>query len=101
MDLFRVAFTYQENDGRGVGRGVIRQAFDPVFVDTATLGDRVNIVGQRQGHHVGFNTVDDGGRLLARTTVRLANHDIVAGFLLPVCRKRFVVLFIQFTRRVV
>ena len=101
MNLLRVAFTYEEHDGGGIRRGVIRQTFQPVFVDSAAFGNCIDVIGQRKGHHVGFNTVDHRGRLFAGAAVGLTNHHVVAGFLLPVGAKSFVVLFVQLARRIV
>ena len=36
------------------GAGVIRQAFQPVFIDAAAFGNSVDIVGQRQRDHIRF-----------------------------------------------
>ncbi|MNR31601.1 hypothetical protein D3C85_1491220 [compost metagenome] len=101
MNLFRVAFTHQEDDGRGVRRRVVRQAFNPVLINTTALCNGVHVIGQRQRDHVGFDAVDDRRRLFARATVRLANHHVIAGFLFVVGRKGFVVLIVKLTRRIV
>ena len=101
MDLFRVALTDEEHDGGSIGRGVIRQALQPVFIDTTALSDRVDVVGQRQRNHIRFNTVNHRSRLLAGAAVRLADHHVVAGLLLPVRAERFVVLFVQLARWII
>ncbi|MNC36400.1 hypothetical protein D3C75_849210 [compost metagenome] len=101
VDLFRVAFTHQENDGGGVRCGVVRQAFNPVLIDASAFRDGIHVVSQRQGHDIGFDTVNDRRCLLTGTAVRLADHHVVAGFLFPVRRERFVVLIVQFTCRIV
>ncbi len=101
MDLFRIALADEEHDGGGIRRRVIRQAFQPVFIDAAAFGNSVDIVGQRQRDHIRFNTVNHRGRLFARATMRLADHHVVAGLLLPVCAKRFVVLFVQLARWII
>ena len=101
MNLFWVAFTYKEHDGGGIRRGVIRQTFQPVFIDTAAFRDRINIVGQRQRHDIGFDTVDHRRRLFTGAAMRLANHHIVAGFLFPVRAECLVVLFVQLARWII
>ena len=67
----------------------------------ALLGDGVNVVGQRERDHVGFEAVDDGLRLLAGAAVRLGNDHVVAGLGLPIFGERGVVFLIQLARRVV
>ena len=101
MNLFGIAFADQEHDGGGVRRGVIRQAFNPVFIDTATFSNGIHVVSQCQRHNIGFNTVDDGSRLFTRTAMRLADHNVVARFLLPVRAEGLIVLLVQFTRWIV
>ncbi len=97
MDAFRVIFTNQEDNGRGVGRRVVRQTLNPVFINTTAFCNGINIRLQRQCDHIRPNAVNYGGRLLTRTAMRLTNHDIIAGFLFVVRTERFVVLFVQFT----
>ena len=45
---------------------------------------RVDVVGQRQRHHVGLQTVDHRARLLARAAVGLVDGRRLAGLGLPV-----------------
>ena len=50
---------------------------------------------------IGFQTVGHRTRLLAGAAVRLADHHVVAGLLLPVRAERFVVLFVQLARWII
>ncbi len=101
MNLLRVAFAHQEDDGRRVRRRVVRQAFYPVFLNAPAFGDGVNVIGQRQRHHVGLDAVDHRGRLFAGTAVRLSHRHLVAGFRLIVLAECRVVSLIELTRRIV
>jgi hypothetical protein len=51
------------------------------------FGDRVDVVGQRQGDHVGGQPVDHRAGLLARPAVRLVDRHRFAGFRLPLAAK--------------
>ena len=80
LDALGVALAHQEDDGRGVGRAVLRQALLPGGVEqAAVLGDGVDVVGQGQRHHVGLQPVDDRAGLLARAAVRLLHGHVLAG----------------------
>lgn len=48
------------------GAELSSQALDPVFINAPALGDGINVIGQRQGHNVGFNTIDDRRCLASR-----------------------------------
>jgi hypothetical protein len=63
--------------------------------------DRVDVVGERERHHIGVEPVDHRARLLARAAVRLADRDRLAGLGLPLLRERGVELLIQLAGRVV
>ncbi len=102
-DVFGIAFAYQEYDCRGVRRTVRRQPLLPFFVDQllAGEGDGVDIIAQRQRHHVGLYTVDHRPGLLAGTAMRLFDNDILPGLLLPIFLEFGVVSAIEFTGRVI
>ncbi len=79
LDAFRIALAHQEHDGRGVRRGILRQAFLPRSgKQLGAPGDGVDIGGQRQGHHIGLQPVDHRTRLRARTAMAVAQGDLVA-----------------------
>ncbi|MNV68009.1 hypothetical protein D3C71_1608360 [compost metagenome] len=101
MNLFWISFAYQEDNGGSVRRGVVRQTFNPVFINTPALSDGVYVVGKRQGDHVRFDPVDDRGSLFTGAAMRLANHHVIPGLLLVMRRERFVVLIVKLTRRIV
>jgi hypothetical protein len=102
VDALRVALAHQEHDGRGVGRAVVRQARLPVLREpAAALGDLVDVVGERQRHHVGLEAIDHRPRLLAGAAVRLLDGDVLAGLLLPVLGERLVDLAVQLPGRIV
>ncbi len=67
--LLRIALAHQEDDGRGVGRGIVGQPPFPVASGEARLGHRIHVIGQRQGDHVGLQSVHHGARLLAGAAV--------------------------------
>ncbi|MPN06447.1 hypothetical protein SDC9_153703 [bioreactor metagenome] len=98
FDVFRVALADQEDDGGGVRRTVFRQAFLPILRNQSApgAGDGVDVVGERQRHHVGGDAVDHGPRLLSGTAVGLADHHILPGLLFPVFPELFVVGAIKF-----
>ncbi|MNS96339.1 hypothetical protein D3C72_1306320 [compost metagenome] len=82
LDAFGVALAHQEHDGRGIGRAVLRQTRLPVLGNQAAVGDGVNVIGQRQRHHIGFQPIDDRARLAARTAVRLTDGQVHIGLVL-------------------
>ena len=100
-DLLGIAFAHQKNDGRGVGRGILRQAFLPVGPkQLAVLGNRVEVGGQSQRDNISLQPVDHRAGLRARTAMAVGDGDIVAlGFLL--CGKSLVDLLVQSARRVI
>ncbi|MOA28380.1 hypothetical protein D3C78_1493200 [compost metagenome] len=102
MDAFGVALAHQEHDGRGIRRGIMRQAGAPVLVDLAgVLDDGVDIALQRQRHHVGLKAVDNRARLLAGTAMRLLDGDVLTRIGLPLLGEGFVEILVEFTGRVV
>jgi hypothetical protein len=79
LDALGIALAHQEHDGRGVGRGVLRQALLPVGGDQlALVGDGVDVIGQRQGDDIGLQAVDHRAGLLARAAVRLLDLEGLA-----------------------
>ena len=101
LDALGVALAHQEDDGRGVGRGVVAEALLPIGLDLAGLGDLVDVALKRQRHHVGFQAVDDGAGLLARAAMGLLDGDVLAGLGLPILGEGLVDGFVELTRRVV
>ena len=48
------------------------QAFLPVFRNQPAMGgQRINVAGKRERHHIGINAVDHRAGLFARATMRL------------------------------
>ena len=43
MDLLRISLTYQENNGGSVRCGVIRQTFDPLFINPPAFRNCVHV----------------------------------------------------------
>ena len=101
LDALRIALADQENDGRGVGRGIVGQARLPVRRQQAGMGHFVDVAGQRQRHDVGLQPVDHRAGLLARAAMRLLEADRFAGFLLPVRGEGGVVVAVELAGRVV
>src|SRR6185312_15812326 len=102
LDVLRVALANQENNGRCVRRGMLRQTRLPVDgQQLAVVRDRVDVRGQRQRDHVGRQAVDHRARLAARAAVRLVDGDRVAGLLLPVLGEGFVEVDVQLAGRII
>ena len=102
LDALRVALAHQEDDRRGVGRGVVRQLRLPVGRDLAGLrGDRVDVAGERQRHHLRLEAVDHRARLRARAAVRGLDVERRVALGLPVRVERLVELAVELARRVV
>src|SRR5262249_30231333 len=59
LDLLGVPLAHEEDDRRGAGRTVIGKTRLPVRGEQALLGDRVDVVGERERHDVGLEPVDD------------------------------------------
>ena len=51
------------------------------------VGDRVDVVGERERDDVRFESVDDGAGLFARAAVRLVDGDVLTGLRLPLLRR--------------
>ncbi len=73
----------------------------PAGGDQLLIGNCIDVIGQRQGDHVGLKAIDDCTCLLAGTAVGLFDGDLVTGLLLPVLGKCIVEIGIQFTGRIV
>ena len=102
LDALRVALAHQEHDGRGIGRAGIRQALLPVLRDQlAEFVQLVDIPGQRQGHHVGAQTVDHRTGLLARAAMGLLDGYGFIALGLPVLVEGCVEFTVQLTGRVI
>ena len=74
----------------------------PVRGQQLALGcDRVDVVRQREGDHVGRQSVDHRAGLFAGAAMRLADRQILAGLLLPVLFEGLVVVVVELAGRVV
>ena len=101
-DPLRVALADEEDDCRGVGRGIVWQALLPIGRDQlAFLVQRIDVIGERERDDIGGKTVDHRARLLARTAMRLADAHPFAGFRLPLPRESGVDLRVEFPRRII
>src|SRR5262249_48592099 len=76
VDAFRVALADHEDDGRGVGQRLVREAFRPVRRHEPGLGDLVRIAPQRERDDVGVEAVHYRARLRAGPAVRLPDGDL-------------------------
>ena len=101
LDALRIALAHQEHDGRRIRRAVMRQPRLPVPGQQSALGNRIDIVRQRQRDHVGIEAVDHRTRLLARAAMRLLDLQIVAGFRLPLPGESLVEILVQLASRIV
>ena len=102
LDALGVALAHHQHDGGGVGRAVVRQALLPVFGNPATVGVQgIGVARQGQRGHIGFQPVDDGAGLLARSAVALLDGHVLAGLGLPVLGKGLVELHVQLAGGVV
>src|SRR3954462_14260356 len=81
----RIALADEEDDRRSVGRAVVRKPRLPARAEDfgAALGDRVDVVGERQRRHVGVEPVEDGARLLARAAMAHVEAQGLPRLLLP------------------
>lgn len=68
------------HEGGGVGRGIVRQALLPVGgYQLPNLVQRIDVIGERQRHHIGLGAIDKGARLLGGATARLLDRHLLAG----------------------
>jgi hypothetical protein len=58
FDAFRVAFTDQEDDGRGIRCAVLRQAFLPGRIEDMGLIGYIDVIGQGKGDDIGLEAVN-------------------------------------------
>ncbi len=99
---FGISLPDEEHDGRRVGGAVVGQTGLPVGRQRpCLLGDLVDVVGQRQGDHVGLQAVDHRAGLLARAAVRLPNGHVLSGLALPVGGELGVEVLVELPRRIV
>ena len=102
LDPLGIALADQEDDGRGIGRAVVGIFRLPVRIDRLALADDgVDVIGERQGHHIGVEAVDHRPRLGAGAAVRHLDRHGVAGLLLPVFREERVIGLVELAGRVV
>src|SRR5262245_64213118 len=97
LDVLRISLSYQEDDGRGVGRGIVPQSLLPILGEEAGLGDLVDVALKRERHHVGLQPVDDGAGLLARSAMRLLDRYSVAAFRFPGLDEGGIHVLVEFT----
>src|SRR3546814_7836041 len=67
----------------------------------AALGDFIDVIGEREGHDIGFEPVNDRARLLARAAVRLLDRQWLTALRLPLLGEDRINRFVQFARRIV
>jgi len=80
----------------------VGQPLLPVAREQAGLfRNRIDVIGDRQRHDVGFQSIDHGPGLLAAATVRLFHHDLLPLLLLPVRGEGPIEFLIEFTGRIV
>ena len=102
LDAFRVPLADEEDDGRGVGRAVVRQALLPILrQQPRLLRDRIDIVGESERDDIGLEPVDDGARLLGGASVGLLDGHGLPGFLEPMLAEGFVEIAVKLPRGVV
>src|SRR5688500_20393524 len=74
----------------------------PARLYQSGLGDRIDVVGERERYDIGLEAVDDAARLASGAAVRLFDGDALsARFLGPVFRERGVELPIELARGIV
>ena len=101
-DTPRIALTYDEHLRRGIRRAVGRQTRLPIARDQAALCDKVNVIGERQRDDIGADAVDHRARLTAGAAMALRDGDGLAAMIAgPFRCEEGIVLFVQFTRRIV
>ncbi len=101
-DLLRVALAHQQDDGRGVGRGIVRQPALPVGGKlAAVLRDGVDVAAEGKGDHVRLEAVDDRTGLAARAAVRGADRHLLAGLFPPMTGEGIVDDAVELARRII
>jgi hypothetical protein len=74
----------------------MRKSYQPVgWNERRLFRDGINIVRQRQGHHVSFQAVDDGPCLFARPSMGLLDRHLLTRLGQPVLGKGRVKLLVQ------
>ncbi|MOA12127.1 hypothetical protein D3C78_1320970 [compost metagenome] len=73
----------------------------PVRGGETRLGHGIDVIGQRQRHHIGLQSIYHGASLLAGATVRLANHHIIASLGFPLLGEGAVICLEQLAGRIV
>ena len=104
VNALGIALANQEENRRHVRTVVVGQLLGaglPILGQQALLGDGVDVIGQGQGDHRGFRTIDHAAGLLARSAVRRMDRHRLAGRFLPVLGESGVILLIQLPRRIV
>ena len=100
-DSLRIARAHQKHDRGGERDGSVRQPSGPRCRKEPRASDRVDVVSQAQRDHVGFESVDDGSRLLRGAAVRLPNRHRDAGLVAVALREGGIDRLVELPRRVV
>ena len=100
LDALRIALAHEEHDGRGEGGCIVGQSLRPSRRNEAAIGNLVDVIGEREGHDVGGQAVDNRARLLARSAVGLLDLDRLAG-LGELARERRVDVGIELAGRII
>ncbi len=102
FDMLRIAFADQKDDRRRVRRAVIGQTLLPVGGEKPAVGGNgIDVVSQRQGHDVGFQTIDHRTRLLAGRAMRLIEIYGLAGLFFPDLAEFLIEFLVELPRRII
>ena len=95
-DLPWITLAHQEDDGGGIGAGIIRQARLPIRrQELGLLSNLINIIGQGQGYDIGLKAIDHGTGLFAGAAMALVYHKVLADPGLPIIGKGGVYVLIE------
>ncbi len=102
LDALGIALAHQEDDGRGIGRAVVRQTLLPAGVDQLLVQvEGIDVTRQCQGDDIGLQAIDHRAGLLAGATMGILDAHVFAGLGLPVLGEGGVVLLVELTGRIV
>ncbi|MPL67344.1 hypothetical protein SDC9_13035 [bioreactor metagenome] len=101
VDALRIALAHQEDDGRGIGRGIVRQPPLPVGRQLAGRGDLVDVGGKREGHDLRVEPVDHRPGLRPRAAVRDLDLRRLVALRDPPVGEQLVVIAVEFAGRIV
>src|SRR5215203_3080107 len=90
-NALRVPFANHEDDGRGVGCAVVREAALPIlWQEVAPARDGIDVRRERERDDIGLEPIDDGASLRPRAAMRLVDPDALAALGAPARCERLI-----------